>query len=129
MNVAIICTALLGLLLFGLGLNVSLQRRSNRRSVGHEVSPVDPLHRAVRAHANTAEYAPFFAVLFLWYATRPAMPAWILATIVLATVARFALAGALLFGPSLNRPNPARLFGALFTHICGLALAAGLLVT
>jgi uncharacterized membrane protein YecN with MAPEG domain len=92
------------------------------------LSPADPLHRAVRAHANTAEYAPFFAVLFLWYATRPA-PTWILATIVLATVARFALAGALLFGASLNRPNPARLFGALFTYICGLALAAGLLVT
>ena len=128
MNIAIVCTALLGLLLFGLGLNVSLQRRQNRRSIGHETSPTDPLYRAVRAHANTAEYAPFFAVLFLWYATRPA-PVWIIATIVLATVARFALAGALLFGPSLNRPNPARMFGALFTYICGLALAAGLLIT
>ncbi len=128
MNIAIVCTALLGLLLFGLGLNVSLQRRQNRRSVGHELSPADPLHRAVRAHANTAEYAPFFAVLFLWYATRPA-PLWIIVTIVVATLARFALAGALLFGPSLNRPNPGRLFGALFTYICGFALAAGLLVT
>ncbi|HKU08828.1 MAG TPA: MAPEG family protein [Bradyrhizobium sp.] len=128
MNVAIVCTALLGLLLFGLGLNVSLQRRQNRRGVGHEANPVDPLHRAVRAHGNTAEYAPFFAVLFLWYATKP-VPVWILVTIVLATVARYALAGALLFGPTLNRPNPARMFGALFTYICGLALAAGLLVT
>src|SRR5262245_44167792 len=127
MNVAIVCTALLGLLLFGLGLNVSLQRRQNRRSMGHDASPVDPLHRAIRAHANTAEYAPFFAVLFLWYATKPA-PVWILAIIVLATVARFAIAGGLLFGP-LNRPNPGRLFGALFTYICGMALAAGLLVT
>ena len=56
-------------------------------------------------------------------------PMWIVATIVLATIARFALAGGLLFGPSLNRANPARYFGALFTYICGLALAAGLLVT
>jgi uncharacterized membrane protein YecN with MAPEG domain len=128
MNIAIICTALLGLLLFGLGFHVSLQRRANRRSIGYEASPVDPLHRAVRAHANTAEYAPFFAVLFLWYATRPA-PGWILATIVLATAARFALAGALLFGASLNRPNPARMFGALLTYLCGIVLAAGLLVT
>mgnify|MGYP000940742113 CR=1 FL=1 len=128
MNIAIVCAALLGLLLFGLGLNVSMQRRKNQRSIGHDVSPVDPLHRAVRAHANTAEYAPFFAVLFLWYATKPA-PMWIVATIVLATIARFALAGGLLFGPSLNRANPARYFGALFTYICGLALAAGLLVT
>jgi len=107
---------------------VSLQRRKNRKSIGQDASPVDPLHRAVRAHANTAEYAPFFAVLFLWYAMKPA-PTWIIAVIVLATVARFALAGALLFGPSLNRPNPARLFGALFTYICGVVLAAGLLVT
>lgn len=128
MNIAVVCTALLGLLLFGLGLNVSLQRRENRKSVGHDASPVDPLHRAVRAHANTAEYAPFFAVLFLWYAMKPA-PTWIIAVIVLATVARFALACALLFGPSLNRPNPARMFGALFTYICGVVLAAGLLVT
>jgi uncharacterized membrane protein YecN with MAPEG domain len=127
MNIGIICTALLGLLLFGLGLHVSLQRRQNRRSTGHDASPADSLHRAVRAHGNTAEYAPFFAVLFLWYATRPA-PTWILATIILATVARFAIAGGLLFG-RLNRPNPARLFGALFTYLCGLALAAGLLVT
>src|SRR5262249_27607004 len=59
MNIAVICTALLGLLLFGLGFHVSLQRRENRRSMGYEASPVDPLHRAVRAHANTAEYAPF----------------------------------------------------------------------
>lgn len=127
MNIAIICTALLGLLLFGLGLHVSLQRRSTRRSIGHDASPADPLHRAVRAHANTAEYAPFFAVLFLWYATKGA-PTWILAIIVLATVARFAIAGGLLLAP-INRPNPARLFGALFTYICGIVLAAGLLVT
>lgn len=128
MNVAVVCTALLGLLLFGLGFHVSLQRQKARRSIGHDAAPTDPLHRAVRAHANTAEYAPFFAVLFLWYATRPA-PTWIVAVIVLATVARFALAGALLFGPSLNRPNPARFLGALFTYICGIVLAAGLLVT
>lgn len=128
MNVAVVCTALLGILLFGLGFHVSLQRQKARRSIGHDAAPTDPLHRAVRAHANTAEYAPFFAVLFLWYATRPA-PTWIVAVIVLATVARFALAGALLFGPSLNRPNPARFLGALFTYICGIVLAAGLLVT
>jgi uncharacterized membrane protein YecN with MAPEG domain len=128
MNIAIVCSALLGLLLFGLGLNVSLQRRQNRRSAGHDASPVDPLHRAIRAHANTAEYAPFFAVMFLWYAMKPA-PGWIIATIVLATIARFSLAGALLFGPSLNRPNPGRLFGALFTYICGIVLAVGLLAT
>ena len=125
MNVAIICTALLGLLLFGLGLNVSMQRRRLRRSVGYDASPTDPIHRAVRAHANTAEYAPFFAVMFLWFATRPA-PMWIMVTIVIATLARFALVAGLLWGASLNRPNAARFAGALFTYLSGLALAVGL---
>ena len=128
MNIAVVCTALLGLLLFGLGLQVSLTRGKTRRNIGHDASPVDPLHRAVRAHANTAEYVPFFAVLFLWYATRPT-PTWIVITIVVATVARFSIVGGLLFGPSMDRPNPARFLGALFTYICGLALVAGLFVT
>lgn len=127
MNAAVVCTALLGLLLFALGLNVSMQRRKFRRSVGFDPSPTDPIHRAVRAHANTAEYAPFFAVMFLWFATRPAPP-WITVAIVIATLARFSLAAGLLWGASLNRPNPARFAGALFTYLSGLALAVGLMV-
>jgi len=125
MNVAVICTALLGLLLFGLGLNVSMQRRRFRRSVGYDPSPTDPIHRAVRAHANTAEYAPFFAVMFLWFATHSA-PMWITVTIVIATLARFSLVAGLLWGASLSRPNPARFAGALMTYLSGLVLAAGL---
>ncbi|TPQ42387.1 hypothetical protein C2U70_01640 [Bradyrhizobium guangdongense] len=127
MNIAIICTALLGLLLFGLGFNVSIQRRNNRRSIGYDPSPTDPIHRAVRAHANTAEYAPFFAVMFLWFAVHPA-PLWITVTIVIATLARFSLAASLLWGASLNRPNPGRFAGALLTYLTGLALAVGLVV-
>jgi uncharacterized membrane protein YecN with MAPEG domain len=95
MNIAVICTALLGLLLFGLGLNVSMQRRKFRRSIGHDPDPTDPIHRAVRAHTNTAEYAPFFALMFLWFSTRPA-PLWITVTIVIATLARFSLVAGLL---------------------------------
>ena len=127
MNVAIICTALLGLLLFALGLNVSIQRNRSKRSVGYDASPTDPLHRAVRAHANTAEYVPFFAVMFLWFAAHPA-PTWITVTIVIATAARFSLVAGLLWSGSLNRPNPARFAGALFTYLSGLVLAAGLVV-
>lgn len=128
MNVAIVCTSLLALLLFGLGLHVSLTRNKSRRNIGHDTGAADPLHRAVRAHANTAEYAPFFAVLFLWYATRPA-PTWIVVTIALATLARYSIAAGLLFGPPMDRPNPARFLGALFTYICGVILAVGLLLT
>jgi uncharacterized protein len=125
MTIGITCTALLGLLLFGLGLYVSILRQGRRQVIGHDQDPVDPLHRAVRAHGNTAEYAPFFAILFLWFAAHPA-PTWIIVTIVIATIARFLLVAGLLWGKSLDKPNPARFLGAVLTYVCGLALVAGL---
>jgi uncharacterized membrane protein YecN with MAPEG domain len=125
MNVGISCTAVLGLLLFGLGLYVSILRQRTGRSIGCDTGPTDPLHRAVRAHGNTAEYAPFLAVLFLWFAMHPA-PLWVLVTIVLATLARVSLVAGLLWGPSLDQPTPARFVGALLTYATGLALAVRL---
>jgi uncharacterized protein len=125
MTIGIACTALLGLLLFGLGLYVSILRQGRGQVIGHDQDPVDPLHRAVRAHGNTAEYAPFFAILFLWFAAHPA-PTWIIVTIVIATIARFLLVAGLLWGKSLDKPNPARFLGAVLTYVCGLALVAGL---
>ncbi|CCE04912.1 conserved membrane hypothetical protein [Bradyrhizobium sp. STM 3843] len=127
MTIATICTALLGLLLFGLGLNVSITRKRHAKGIGHDTGPTDPVHRAVRAHGNTAEYAPFFAVLFLWYAAHGA-PAWINAVIVVATAARLLIVAGLLWGGPLNQANPLRAIGALFTYICGLVLAAALVV-
>lgn len=128
MTIGVVCTALLGLLLFGLGLYVSLLRGRYKRVIGHDPSPTDPMHRAVRAHGNTAEYAPFFAVLFLWFATRP-VPSWIDVTIVVATAARFLIVAGLLWGTSLDKPNPFRFIGALLTYACGFALVVGLVRT
>jgi len=126
MSIAIICTALLGVLLFGLAINVSLLRLRHGQLIGHDSSPTDPIHRAVPAHANTAEYAPFLAVLFLWFATRPAHT-WIVAAIIVATAARFLAAAGLLWGKSLDLSNSVRFLGALFTYIAGLVLVVGLI--
>jgi uncharacterized protein len=126
MHVSIVCTALLGLLLFGLGLFVSIQRLRHQTNIGHDSDPVDATHRAVRAHANTAEYAPFLAIMFLWHGAHEA-PAWILWTMVIATLSRYLLAGSLLFGPTMAKPNFARFVGALGTYVCGLLLAAAML--
>jgi uncharacterized membrane protein YecN with MAPEG domain len=122
MNVGIICTAVLGLLLFGLGLYVSAMRGRTGRNIGFDAGAIDPLHRAVRAHGNTAEYAPFFAVLFLWFAMHPG-PAWVSIAIVLATAARVLIVAGLLWGGSLDKPNPMRFLGALLTYVTGIALA------
>jgi len=126
-NIAVICTALLGVLLFGLGLYVSILRFRLGQNIGHNPNPVHPLHRAVRAHGNTAEYVPFLGLLFLWFAARPA-PIGFEVTIAIATGARYLLVAGLLWGKSLEKPNPARFLGALLTYLCGLALAIGLTV-
>jgi uncharacterized protein len=122
MNVAIVCTAILGLLLFGLGLCVSVARQRLGKIIGHDVNPIDPMHRLVRAHSNTAEYAPFLAILFLWHGAHQPPP-WIVATIVVATASRIMLVVGLLWISPLDKPNPARFLGALLTYLCGLVLA------
>ncbi|WP_407158672.1 MAPEG family protein [Bradyrhizobium sp. STM 3557] len=126
MNIAVVCTVVLGLLLFGLGLNVSVTRKRYAKGIGHDLGADDPVHHAVRAHGNTAEYAPFLAALFLWYAARGA-PVWINVTIVIATLARLLIAAGLLWGGPLNLANPLRFIGALVTYLAGLVLTVSLL--
>ena len=45
---------------------------------------------------------------------------------VLATLARVSLAVGLLWGPSLDKPTPARFVGALLTYVTGISLAVRL---
>ena len=88
--VALICTAILGLLLFGLGLAVSVCRFRDRRSMGYVDDPANRLHKLVRAHANTTEFAPFLAVLILYLGAH-APSAVVLGLMVAATVSRVLL--------------------------------------
>lgn len=124
--VVLICVAVLGLLLFGLGVSVSMMRFRVRTGCGCESDPRNLLHKLVRAHGNTAEYAPFLAVLFLYLGAQSPTPA-ILSLIVAATVCRCLLVIGLLAWPSMDRPNPLRFAGALGTYATGIALSLGLL--
>ncbi len=126
MDVALACTALLGLLLFGLGLAVSLTRGSTRTVIGYSPDPADRLHKLVRAHGNASEYVPMLALLILVLGARQP-GAWLLGTFVAATVARYLHAAGMILG-RLDRPNPFRFLGALGTYVTGLVLAGGLLV-
>ena len=127
MHVAIPCIALLGLLLFGLGLAVSLKRGNVNTIIGHSNDPADPLYKLVRAHGNTAEYAPLLAVLMLALAsTEP--PAWALWCMGIATAARYLFAAGMLLSPTLAKPHPLRFVGALGTYLMGVAMSVGLLV-
>jgi uncharacterized membrane protein YecN with MAPEG domain len=125
-KVALACVAVLGLLLFGLGLSVSVMRFRGGTVSGCEPDPANRLHKLVRAHANTAEYAPFLALLFLYLGARSPSPAT-LSLIVTATVCRCLLVVGLIAWPTMAKPNPFRLVGALGTYLTGLALCAMLL--
>jgi hypothetical protein len=128
MQVALVCIALLGLLLFGLGNAVSITRRSTHTSIGSSPDPADRLFKLVRAHGNSAEYAPFLAVLMLAAGARePA--SWVLWCMGLATASRYLHAAGMVLSPTLAQPHPLRFVGALGTYLTGLALSLGLLLS
>jgi len=125
-STALACTAILGLLLFALGLAISTLRFRGGTLSGHAASPDDPLAKLVRAHGNTAEYVPFLAVLFLYLGAHNP-PSWQVWCMVGATACRLLLAIGLLAWPTMAKPNPARFVGALGTYIFGAALCVALL--
>jgi len=127
MTIAIVCTALLGLLVFGLGTAVSLTRGSTNTVFGYSADPTDRLHKLCRAHANAAEYVPILAILMLITGARdPAT--WMLGTFVAATVFRYVHAAGTVFPATLAAPNPLRFIGALGTYVAGFALVVATLL-
>jgi len=127
MNVAILCIGLLGLLLVGLGFAVSLIRGRTETLHGFQDDPTDPLYKLVRAHGNTAEYAPMFAVLiFVAASTSPAT--WVLWLMGLVTFARYLIVVGLLTSPTLDEVNPLRFAGAFLTYVGGFALCVAVLL-
>jgi uncharacterized membrane protein YecN with MAPEG domain len=127
MTAALVCTALLGVLVFGLGLAVSALRGSTSTIIGHGLDPTDRLHKLIRAHGNATEYAPMLAILMLTIAAR-GCTRWMVWTFVAATVFRYLHAAGMLMSPSLDRPQPLRFVGALGTYLSGLVLVVALLL-
>ena len=123
--VAVYCTAALGALLFLLGLAVSIFRFRTGTGVGPAAERNSMLNKLIRAHANTAEFAPFLAVIFLYFGW--CGPSELVVNLIIAaTICRFLLVIGLVAWPSLGRPNPARFVGALGTYLVGAALCVAM---
>lgn len=120
-TVTVVCIALLGILLFLLGANVT--RNRVLRGAGNQ-APTDPADRlliAVRAHGNAAEYIPTMIVLLLvCSALSDSVLIDVLA--VAAVVVRTAHASGMLRATSLAAHGPLRDVGALGTYFVGVAL-------
>ncbi len=126
MTTALVCIGLLGLLVFGLGFAVSMTRGRTDTAIGSSSDPTDLLHKMVRAHGNTSEYAAMLALLIFLVGDRsPA--SWALWCMGIATFSRYMLAAGLILSPTLARPHPLRLIGAVGTYLTGFVLCGALL--
>jgi uncharacterized membrane protein YecN with MAPEG domain len=121
MPTAILCTALLGLLVFGLGLAISLTRGSTNQVAGYTNDPADRLYKLIRAHGNTTEFAPMLAILMLLIGARE-YSTWMVWFMWIATISRYLLAVGIVISPTLEKPHPLRFAGALGTYVSGIVL-------
>ena len=121
MATAVICIGILGLLVFGLGLAVSLTRGRTETLYGASEDPSSLMYKMNRAHGNTIEYAPMLAVLMAYIGTfQPSH--WIAWVMIAAVVCRVLFVFGIITGETMNKANPFRFIGALGTYITGLVM-------
>ena len=126
MKTAVVCTGLMGLLLFALGLYVSTKRGRTGKVGTTPQDPSDKLFKAIRAHGNTTEYVPMLAVLMLYLgAQSPAT--WLLVVMGIVTACRFLIVIGIITSPTLAKPHPLRFIGALGTYVGGAVLSVAVL--
>lgn len=126
-STALICIGMLGVLLFCLGFAVSALRGVEKKPIGCSDDPTNTLYKFVRAHANTAEYAPLLAVLFLVVGLR-APDVMQQSLMIIATASRYVIVYGLVASPTMAKTNPARFIGGMGTYLAGIALSVILLV-
>lgn len=123
------CIALMGILIFVLGANVT-RHRAIRGKTGETQMPSDPADKmfiAQRAHGNATEYVP--TLIGLLIVCSALTDGWWLNTLaVVATVARFTHAYGMLSSKTLAAHGPVRDSGAIFTYASGIALGITALV-
>ena len=127
-TITVVCIALLGILLFLLGANVTRNRAL--RGAGNQLptDPADPLLIAVRAHGNAAEYIPTMIVLLL--VCSALSDSWVIDVLaVAAVVVRFTHALGMLRSATLASHGPLRDVGAMGTYLVGVALGVTAIVT
>ena len=127
-TVTVVSIALLGILLFLLGANVT-RHRAIRGGTGNQMpsDPVDRLFIAIRAHGNAAEYVPTLIVLLLvcdvltggW---------WLSALSIAAVAARTLHAVGMLTAKTLASHGPVKDIGAMGTYVTGVALGVTAIV-
>jgi uncharacterized protein len=123
--IAIDCVVALGALIFGLGFATTALRTMSGTLTESGSDPGNRLYKFVRAHGNTADYAPFLAVTMLYLGSHnPAY--WVVWTMIAATLFRYLLVAGMIFPATMARPSPLRVIGAIGTYFAGAALCVAM---
>jgi uncharacterized membrane protein YecN with MAPEG domain len=122
MHTAAVCIGVLGLLVIGLGIGVSITRGATNTSIGYNPDPTDRLYKMVRAHGNATEFNPTLAILIFYLGTQ--QPAsWLQWMFIVAAASRVLHAAGMILSPTLAKPQPLRAIGAVGTYVAGLVLS------
>jgi len=126
MTVALKCIAVMSLMVFGLGINVSRIRRKQLKGVR---PPEEELQAAIRAHGNLTEYAPILGLIMfaIHYKLGNNVPTWVNGMMVAAVVSRVSHVVGML-GFSHVKASLPRLIGAVGTYYTGITLSTYLLL-
>jgi uncharacterized membrane protein YecN with MAPEG domain len=128
-DTVIVCIALMGILIFVLGANVT-RHRAIRGKTGETQMPNDPADKmfiAQRAHGNASEYVPTLIGLLVVCSTLTD-GWWLNVLAIVATAARLTHAYGMLTSKTLAAHGPVRDSGAIFTYASGIALGITALV-
>ena len=127
-TIPIVSIALMGILVFLLGANVT-RHRAVRGATGNQqpTDPADRMYIAQRAHGNASEYVPTLAVLIV--VCSAVTDGWWLGALSIAACAARALhAVGMLTATTLAGHGPVRDLGAMGTYATGIALGITALV-
>ena len=127
MSIALICISLLAFLCIALGFAVSLVRGKFDVLTSYSTDPENTLHKIIRAHGNTIEYAPILA-LIMYILDQSPQPSWVLWFMVLVTLCRYIIVAGLVIPKTMAKVNPMRFAGSLGTYIFGFGLCVSLIV-
>ena len=127
-TISVVSIALMGILLFLLGANVT-RHRAIRGATGNQM-PTDPADRmfiAQRAHGNASEYVP--TLIGLLIVCSALTGGWWLNALAVAAVGGRALhAAGVLTSRTMAEHGPVRDAGAMLTYATGVALGITALV-
>lgn len=127
MTIALTCIGVLSLMIFGLGVVISLRRLLTQGFYSGAADPTSFTTKLSRAHGNTAEFAPTIALLCLMLSSREPST-WIEVAMIGATASRVLVVAGFPTSENLERMSLLKAGGALGTYGFGLALSVGLVL-